>query len=445
MGRAAGGAEVRPGGSERSDRRRGRRGDRRRERRTPVFQSLRLRMALSHGAVLAAIVVVLGGVGYALLAHNQDRQATADVTIVAAQQVDRIEEAGAASAAPDSDTPSSSATRVAVFRPDGSIVGEPTDAPRWLRPQPTQTVTKVVGGELVRLVTLRAPLPGGGSALVVAGRSLEPVDELMDRVRLLLLAGGLLAVAASMVAGWFLAGRALRPVRRAYEAQANFAADASHELRTPLAFVRSGVEVLADHDPELGEEVLSEVDYLTGLTERLLTLARADDVSLALRPVAVELLPLCRRSVERNERVHGVRVDIVENAAEPAAFAMADPVTVEAVVDAVLENVARHGGGAADLSVRRADGRVRLTLADHGPGLAVEQRAAAFDRFFRADPSRARDEGGAGLGLALARELVVAQRGRMWLEETPGGGITAVVELPAANGRAVPGESNDMD
>ena len=84
----------------------------------------------------------------------------------------------------------------------------------------------------------------------------------------------------------------------------------------------------------------------------------------------------------------------------------------------------------------RIDGHARLTFADHGPGMAPEQRAAAFDRFFRADPSRAREQGGAGLGLALARELVAAQRGRMWLEATPGGGVTAVVELPASDAGA---------
>jgi signal transduction histidine kinase len=391
-------------------------------------------MALSHGAVLAAIVVVLGGVGYVLLAQNQARQATANLTAAAAQQADRVGEGGSASAPPDDDTPSSSATRVAVFHPDGSVVGESADVPGWLRPQRAATVIVSVAGEEVQLVTLPARFPGGGRALVVAGRSLEPEDQLLDRVRWLLLAGGLLAVAASMVAGWFLAGRALRPVRRAYEAQANFAADASHELRTPLAFVRSGVEVLADHDPELGADVLSEVDYLTGLTERLLTLARADDASLALRPVYVQLLPLCRRSVERNERVHGVRIDVRDEGGAGDVVAHADPVTLEAVVDAVLENVARHGGGAADLSVARIDGHARLTFADHGPGMAPEQRAAAFDRFFRADPSRAREQGGAGLGLALARELLAAQRGRMWLEATPGGGVTAVVELPTADG-----------
>jgi len=74
-----------------------------------------------------------------------------------------------------------------------------------------------------------------------------------------------------------------------------------------------------------------------------------------------------------------------------------------------------------------------VSVADHGPGLPPAQRARAFERFFRADPVRGRDEGGVGLGLALARDLLAAHRGSLWLEETPGGGLTAVMELPATD------------
>ena len=109
------------------------------------------------------------------------------------------------------------------------------------------------------------------------------------------------AILASLAAGWWLAGRAVRPVERAYEAQAGFAADASHELRTPLTFIRSGVEVLAERDPELGRDVLSEVDYLTGLTQRLLLLARAERGTVTLERGPVDVAAVCR-SAARTER-----------------------------------------------------------------------------------------------------------------------------------------------
>jgi signal transduction histidine kinase len=266
---------------------------------------------------------------------------------------------------------------------------------------------------------------------VVAGRSLAPEDALLHRVGLLLIAGGLAGVAASMFAGWLLSGRASRPVRRAYEAQAAFASDASHELRTPLAFVQSGVEVLAQHDAELGSDVLREIGYLTGITERLLRMARTqgDRVEFDLQPVQVGAV--CREAAARSARALGVRLDL---RVADGVVAMADPVAFEAALDAVLENVARHGGGEAVMEAAVRGSGVIVSVSDRGPGLSPELRERAFERFVRADPARSRASGGAGLGLPLARTLIDAQHGRMWLDETPGGGVTALIELRGADG-----------
>jgi len=286
-------------------------------------------------------------------------------------------------------------------------------------------------------VPARAP-DGTLIATVVAGRSLEPERSLTHRVRLLLLFGGIAAVVASAAAGWWLAGRAARPVRRAYEAQANFAADASHELRTPLTFVRSGVEELAERDPELGDEVLSEIDYLTALTERLLMLARADSRTLRLAPETVDVAEVCRQSARRGRGALGLDLELVAGSSDGSGSAngvraMADRVATEAALDAVLENVAVHGGGKATVRWEERDREALITVQDHGGGLPSGSTSAAFERFFRADPARARGGGsGAGLGLPIARALVEAQSGRIWLEESPGGGLTARIALPVA-------------
>ena len=94
-------------------------------------------------------------------------------------------------------------------------------------------------------------------------------------------------------------------MEKSYEAQAGFAADASHELRTPLAFIRAGVETLTQHDPSLGADVLSEVDYLTGLSQRLLQLARADRGQLQLDRTPIDLAATCRSAVHRSRVAHG--------------------------------------------------------------------------------------------------------------------------------------------
>ncbi|MDP9295628.1 MAG: HAMP domain-containing histidine kinase [Actinomycetota bacterium] len=391
-----------------------------------MFGSLRLRVALSHAAVLISILVLLGGGGQLLLARSLDHSVTGDLMSAAITQANRITEAGRPEPPPDSDLPSLAATRIAVFLPDGSPFGEVAEVPDWLRPAPQQVVDRPIAGEQVRIVTIHVVNEGRTIATVVSGRSLAPEATLLHRVRLLLLTGGLVAVILALLTGWWLAGRAVRPIERAYEAQAGFAGDASHELRTPLTFIRSGVEVLAERDPALGSEVLKEVDYLAGLTQRMLTLARSDGRAIPLERATIDLSEVCRSAIRRSEH-DGVRVHSNGNG---NVEVVGDRYATEAALDAVLENVRIHGGAEADMSWRADSDRGLISIRDHGPGLSSDERNAAFDRFYRGDPSRARETGGAGLGLALSRSLIEAQGGAIWLEETPGGGLTARISLP---------------
>ena len=395
-----------------------------------MFRSLRVRLAVSYALVTLVILAVLGTLVLVLLSRNLDHAATDQLQAQAAAQVERIEEGGSLEPTGDVDTPSATAIQLAVYAAgDPNPVGEAKENPSWLRAYPDRVTDLTVAGERVRVVTLPATTDGRTIALVAAGRSLASEAIVIDRVRSLLLWGGLLALGASIGAGWWWAGRAVEPVRQAYEAQAGFAADASHELRSPLTFIRAGVETLAEGDPELGSDVLAEVDYLTEVSQRLLQLARADRGRLELERSPVRLASACRSAARRSIEGSGTRVIA---AGDDEVIVSADRVALEAALDAVLENVGRHGGGEADLGWERGDDRAVITVRDHGPGIPPELHHRAFERFFRADPSRARDTGGAGLGLALARSLVEAQSGRMWLEPTPGGGVTAKISLPVA-------------
>lgn len=393
-----------------------------------MFRSLRFRLALSHALVLAVILILLGVTVQFLLARSLNETTTADLLSTANGQVEHIRESGRPVPPPDSDVPSAAGTQIAVFDVGGAFVGEPSEAPpSWLHRYPGAVTDARSAGEPVRVVTIPAQVEGQTVAWVVVGRSTIAEARLLHRVRLLLIIGGSLAVVASLAAGWWLAGRAVQPVQRAYEAQAGFAADASHEFRTPLTFIRAGVEVLAERDPALGEDVLSEVDYLTDITQRLLFLARAEGGSAPAQPSPVDIGVVCRSAALRSERASGTRLTV----APGTVAALGDPKGLEAALDAVFENVHVHGGDQAEVSWSTEDSRVIVSVVDHGPGIGAEHIPRAFDRFFRADPSRARDTGGAGLGLALARTLVTSQGGRVWIEPTPGGGLTVKVSLPA--------------
>ncbi len=392
-----------------------------------MFRSLRSRLTLSYALVFAVILVALGFVLQLVLAQRLDRSATSDLRASARAQSSRIEEAAQVLPPFDSDVPSAASLQMAVYAEPGDVfVGEPTEVPAWLKHYPAETTDLTVSGERVRVVAVPAVVGGRTVAWVVAGRSLAAEDALVQRVRSLLLVGGVLAILASLAAGWWLAGRAVHPVERAYEAQAGFAADASHELRTPLTFIRSGVELLAERDPGLGRDVLSEVDYLTGLTQRLLLLARAERGGVTLERGPVDVAAICRSAARRSEGAYDTSLSL---AGPDALIATGDRVGTEAALDAVLENVKVHGGGAAELRWKANGTEVILSVADHGPGLDAATADRAFERFFRADPSRTRETGGAGLGLALARAMVEAEGGRMWVEPTPGGGLTANVRF----------------
>jgi len=395
-----------------------------------VFRSLRLRLAVSYAFVTLVILAILATLVLVLLSRNLDRAATDQLQEQATSQVARIEEGGPLEPPTgDVDAPSASAIQVAVYAGgDPTPAGETKENPSWLRAYPDPVTDLQVAGERVRVVTLPAVVGGQTVAEVAVGRSLEPEDALIRRVRSLFLWGGLLALAVSAAAGWWWAGRAVEPVERSYEAQAGFAADASHELRTPLTFIRAGVETLAEHDRELGADVLSEVDYLTGLSQRLLRLARADRGHLDLERAPVDLETACRSAARRSEGACGARVITLGGGSVTVS---GDRVALEAALDAVLENAGRHGGGEAELGWERNGDQAIITVRDHGPGIPPDLEHRAFERFFRADPSRTRETGGAGLGLSLARALVEAQSGRMWLEPTPGGGVTAKISLPA--------------
>ncbi len=214
--------------------------------------------------------------------------------------------------------------------------------------------------------------------------------------------------------------------------QQEFVADASHQLRTPLTALQLRLENLArDVRPEGAgqlEGALAEVTRLGALVDGLLSLARAD---------ATEASPA---SVDLNEVVRGrfaawaARAEAIDVALQldvPVGLrAAATPGSLDQVLDNLLANalVASPQGGRVSVRATRVETFVELHVADEGPGLTQEQRARAFDRFWRGR----RTSPGTGLGLAIAHRLVTADGGELELRDAPGGGLDAVIRLRAS-------------
>ena len=215
--------------------------------------------------------------------------------------------------------------------------------------------------------------------------------------------------------------------------QRAFVADASHQLRSPLAALRLRLEnVEADgpeHRPEDLDGALAEVRRLTALVESLLVLARAEDAPAP--SVDVALAPLVEARLDAWGAVAAGRGVHLDAMIRPVAV-RSDPGRLDQVLDNLLSNAldVAPRGSVVRVAARPVGGRVELEVRDHGPGMTLEQRARAFDRFWRS-PSARRTHGGFGLGLPIVRRLVVADGGDVWLEDPPGGGLAVVVALPA--------------
>ena len=360
---------------------------------------------------------------------------------------------------------------------EGQLLAHLTDSAAEAEP----FTTKAKQGEFRwRLVAMQ----DNSGQIAVVGLSLEGVDSTIDRIRLVQVFGTLAVLSALGLVSWWMVRLGVHPIedmartadaitagdlsqrvehpgerteagrlgvalntmleriedafreREASEARVRrFAADASHELRTPLTSIRGYAELwraggLRDHD-ELSDAMRrmeQEAARMGALVEDLLLLARLDQ----------------RRPLELSKvRLDTIVADAVQDAraVEPnrAIELVASPVTVTGdemrlrqVVANLLANTRAHTPVSAPVRVKVTghDDRVRLEVADKGPGMAPEVAAKVFERFYRADKSRARARGGTGLGLSIVAAIAEAHGGTAAVSSELGRGSTFVVDLP---------------
>jgi signal transduction histidine kinase len=220
-------------------------------------------------------------------------------------------------------------------------------------------------------------------------------------------------------------------------AQRDFVADASHELRTPLTALRLRLENLERHVEEEGRAgfhaAAAEIERLSGIVESLLSLARADAGTVLAEPRDLAELAAARLDAWHDAAAEkGVTVKL-ETLPEPCPVVVG-PDRVAQILDNLIANAlaAAPPGTDVTIGVHAAGDRVELTVSDRGPGLSDEQKARAFDRFWRA---AGKAGGGSGLGLAIVRRLAEADGGTVALRDAAGGGLEAVVRFPLATGR----------
>ena len=225
--------------------------------------------------------------------------------------------------------------------------------------------------------------------------------------------------------------------RAAEQRMRRFVGDASHELRTPVAAVRAYAELYrlgADERPEDLARLLGRIEEEAArmgvLVDDLLLLTRLDE-GRPLDKVAVDLGAVAADAVAAARAMEPGRPIALD--VEGSVEVLGDRDRLRQVVDNLLANVRSHtpAGAPADVRVRAADGRATLEVADRGPGLDPGQEARVFERFYRAEASRSRDHGGAGLGLSIVAAIAAAHGGTATAAAREGGGAVFSVQLPA--------------
>jgi len=234
--------------------------------------------------------------------------------------------------------------------------------------------------------------------------------------------------------------RDLTEQKRRETVRRDFIANASHELRTPVAAISGAVETLLSGNPTLDpasrqfvEMIARHADRLSRLTRELLDLSRleAGDVRLEIGPI--ELAPLCASTLELvRARAQEKKITLGFDG-PPGLRALADRRALEQILVNLLDNAVKYTpeGGRVTILTDQTGSSVVISVLDTGPGIEPRHRSRVFERFYRADVGRAREDGGTGVGLAIVKHLTHAQGGQVGVE-TGQGGSRFWLRLPAA-------------
>ncbi|MAU98864.1 MAG: two-component sensor histidine kinase [Fulvimarina sp.] len=213
-------------------------------------------------------------------------------------------------------------------------------------------------------------------------------------------------------------------VRAAVESRMRLVAAAGHDLRTPMTRMRLRAEFLPDDERETWLKDLEELDRIADSAIRLV---REEVEPQAAEPVALPglLAEIARELTEIGRDIEPLAQKM------PALTVMARPLALKRALRNLIDNAAVHGGK-AHVTLRQSDGEAEIRIEDDGPGIPEDMLERAFEPFFRVDPGRRKLKPGAGLGMAIAKEIVDQAGGMIRIANRPGGGLEQVIVLPLA-------------
>ena len=461
---------------------------------------LRLRLTLWYGSTLALVLIVFSVVLYNITARSLRDAVDQSLEETATAAVRSLEERGFLPLIDEEELLSQfpELARIdkffQIFSPSGTITIRSPNIKQHEVPLSRIALETAFNGTSIfesanypkepplRLVSVPIMYRGNLLYIVQVGTSMESIEETLRRLLLVLLVTMPIALAVSLASGWFLAGRALRPVDAitlaaqriaagdlsqrltvstspdeigrlasmfndmigrldaSFQQIRQFTSDASHELRTPLTVMKGETELVLRRPRPLGdyqsvlESNLEEIDRMTRIVDDLLFLSRADmgEVKMETLPVSLESLV---EDIHRQATLLGQDRNIaVTLGTVMPAVVQGDELRLRELLLNLVENAIKYSnpGGKVEISLVAEGSSARLSVTDQGIGIAPADVPRIFHRFYRTDNARAHTKKGTGLGLAICTWIADSHKGRIDVTSVPGLGSTFTVTIPLA-------------
>jgi signal transduction histidine kinase len=307
------------------------------------------------------------------------------------------------------------------------------------------------GSEYYGLNTLEFTGSNGNSYYVQVMQEKTIQNAMIEYVTMLLLLIGMISLSIIIPLSYVMAGRTLKPIRENYENQKKFIADASHELRTPLTVVKTNLEVLQMKENQTIKEnekwfknIVSETDSMSRLVSELLLLAQAENKQVEIVKKDFDLSYLCNEMVQIMENVALEKNIVLTGNIAENVNCFGDHNRLRQVIRILIDNAIKYTDDNGNVSLNLCEDKntVTFSVVDDGVGLTEEEKERIFERFFRADKSRHRAEGGVGLGLNIAQWIVGSHDGKIKVKTEKGQGSSFIVTLPKKGSRQAKANNN---
>lgn len=250
---------------------------------------------------------------------------------------------------------------------------------------------------------------------------------------------GVIAIIVVYISSQIISAVAIAPIKEAWQRQLNFTADASHELRTPLAVIQTNLELVIDNPRDTVaeqsqwlENSLFETQRMSNIVNDLLLLSRADTEANRINAETINLSLTLEAALKPLESLSASKDIILVSNIQKDIYLHGDAKLLTQLVVILTDNAIKYMNfpGSVDITLVSQGKEIILKVSDTGEGIAAEDLNHIFDRFYRVDKSRSRDEGGTGLGLPIAQWIVSSHKGSIKVNSTVGAGTEFIVTLP---------------